>query len=90
MKKIIQIFILLTMFGFGLLFLTGCSEIDYTNEHYASSFKDTGRFVEIYNYNNGYHIYYDKETMVEYVAAGGNYFTMLVNADGTPYLYEGR
>lgn len=40
-----------------------------------------------------WHVYYHKETKVMYVVSTSSYnrgnFTVLVNADGTPMLYEG-
>lgn len=78
MKKILIVLAIIS-----LLFLVGCVNVE-------KSYGGNERFIEIYRHRDcGYRIYYDIETKVEYVAYAGQYFTVLVNADGTPYLYEG-
>lgn len=92
MKKIKNL-IIIFIITLGLFSLTGCSDtaMDYNEFQSKNTQKDLGRFVQIYQQGDqGYQIFYDKETMVEYVAYNGHYCTMLVKADGTPYLYEGR
>lgn len=37
-----------------------------------------------------WNVYYHSETKVMYVASNRGNFTVLVNADGTPMLYEGE
>lgn len=53
----------------------------------------TSMFVSVEETGN-WMIVYDKETKVMYAVSYGSYnrgtFTMLVNADGTPKLYEGE
>lgn len=47
-------------------------------------------FVEVYD-GNGYHVVYHAETKVMYAAGDvdyGDVFTVLVNPDGTPMIWE--
>lgn len=50
-------------------------------------------FVEV-EFNGVYKVVYDRETKVMYIMSDGlknaGNFTMLVNADGSPKLYEGE
>lgn len=87
MKKII---IILTAIVLTFI-LTGCP-METTNKAAASSIH---RMVVVEDYNvKGYDIVYDKKTKVMYAVSNGYYnsgnFTLLVNADGTPLLYEGE
>lgn len=84
MKKLIfGIAALLLVFG-----ISGCA----TNK--AESIVDddaSSRFVEV-EQSGIWSVVYDKDTKVMYTVSIGAYnggnFTMLVNADGTPLLYE--
>lgn len=67
----------------AVLALSGCS----------SSAGDTpSQFTVIENSGYGYYIVYHKDTKVMYAVSKGQYnkgnFTLLVNPDGTPQLYE--
>lgn len=82
MKKILVLFlILISLFSFS-----GCSknEIDY-------QLQDGSMFVVVENTEN-WKIVYNKKTKVMYAVSesSNNYgnFTLLVNADGTPMLWE--
>lgn len=84
MKKIIVLMIVVLAMA-----LTGCiesSEIEGKNAE-KSNF---GKVEENYNW----YIVYHKETKVMYAVSRGTYncgnFTLLVNADGTPMLWEGE
>ena len=85
MKRII---IILTAIFLTFL-LTGCL-METTNKAAASCIH---RMV-IVEVANDYDIVYDKKTKVKYAVSQGYYnignFTLLVNADGTPLLYEGE
>ena len=87
MKKI---FIALTAF----MLLTSCSSstTEGTVEKEVSYNCDTFGLVEN-SRSHGYCVLYDRTTKVMYVVSEGGYnlgnFTMLVNADGSPRLYEG-
>lgn len=71
------------------ILLSGCSSTDLTqsedNSQYIS-FVQVGRF-------NGTNIVYCKQTKVMYAISCGSYnngtVTLLVDADGTPMLWEG-
>lgn len=83
MKKFSIIFMLLFMF-----LLTGCGEI-------TDSQKKEDMFVVIQKSappSHPYEIVYHKDTKVMYaISDGGNsygIFTLLVNSDGSPMLYE--
>lgn len=70
-----------------VLFFVGC---DNTNNSVKAS---DDVFVTV-SENSNYTVVYDKETKVMYAMSDGSYnrgsFVMLVNADGTPKLYEGE
>ena len=70
-----------------VLFFVGC---DNTNN---SAKADDSVFITVLC-KSEYQIVYDKETKVMYAMSDGSYnrgsFVMLVNADGTPKLYEGE
>lgn len=86
MKKII---IILTAI-FLTFILTGCP-MEITNKAAASS---THRMVIVEKMPGDWNIVYDEKTKVMYAVSNGYYnngnFTLLVNADGTPLLYEGE
>lgn len=85
MKKII---IMLTTI-FLTFILTGCP-METTNKAAASSIH---RMVVV-EVAEDFDIVYDKKTKVMYTVSQGYYnrgnLTLLVNADGTPLLYEGE
>ena len=72
---------------FALLFvLSGCSKVDnVANSNVPSSFV-------IVEQTNIWRVVYHKETKVMYTVSLGGYncgsFTLLVNPDGSPMLYE--
>ena len=88
MKKII--ISLLIIIG---IVLTGWLLKDIT---ISNNYAENGRFIQIYNQssmNDGFRIYYDKETKVMYLISDiykGGGITVLVDKDGKPLLYEGE
>lgn len=66
--------------------LTGCSKVEYK----AS---DKSEFV-IVESTSTWKVVYHKKTKVMYAVSDGTYnhgtFTLLVNADGTPMIWEGE
>ena len=81
MKKAVALMIVVLA-----MVLTGCSEV----EDKAS---DKSEFV-IVEGTSSWYIVYHKETKVMYAVSQGAYnggtFTLLVNADGTPMIWEGE
>ena len=73
-----------------VVFLCGCSEIAVT-EKVNENQESTSVFVEVEQALN-WKVVYHKDTKVMYAVSDGSYnhgtFTLLVNADGTPMLYE--
>lgn len=72
---------------------TGCSS-DELSETYNEIYVETtdGIFTTIKE-GDGYDVVYENETMIMYIKSGRpGYcsFTLLVNADGTPRIYEGE
>lgn len=69
------------------LMLTGCAKIESVEEA-----KDVSRFVNL-EQTTRWAIVYDKETGVMYAVSLGSYntgtFTLLVDAEGNPLIYEG-
>lgn len=84
MKKILVLFlILISVFSLG-----GCSETNVTYQ-----IQEESMFVVIENSMDNWKIVYHKETKVMYAVSRGDVvgiFTLLVNPDGTPMLWEGE
>lgn len=82
MKKIILILC-------ACLLLTGCGEATESKDT-----EDTNMFIYIQSVksNGCYDVVYHRDTKVMYTISRGAYnqgnFTLLVNADGTPMVYE--
>ena len=83
MKKIIALMIVVVS-----LTLTGCREGNVEDKS-----GDMSEFVIVESTYN-WDIVYHKKTKVMYAVSQGKYnggnFTLLVNADGTPLIYEGE
>jgi len=83
MKRILIIFALMFM-------LTGCSTTTVEREQIPTN---VSMFKTI-EQTDIWRIVYHRETKVMYAVSLGNYncgtFTLLVNPDGTPMLYEGE
>ena len=71
----------------SMLLLSGCKRVESVNDNK----EDTSMFVEI-EQTGMWEIVYHKETKVMYVVSCGAYnagtFTLLVDADGKPMLWE--
>ena len=69
--------------------LVGCKKMEQAEENNKNN---TSMFVTIEN-NSLFRVVYNKHTKVMYAVSIGGYnggnVTLLVNADGTPMLYEG-
>lgn len=69
------------------ILLTGCVKVEKEEE------KDTSMFVEVEE-SGGWQIVYHKDSKVMYAVSRGYYstgiFTLLVDTDGTPMIYEGE
>ena len=90
MKKIFVIILLIIV----VLLTAGCNNATVMTEEEISGSKDNfSMFVKL---ESGPHwiVYYDMETLCMYVMSTGsdNYgtFTLLVNSDGTPKLWDGK
>lgn len=77
---------------FTMLFtisLTGCGE---STESQDSREENMFVYIQSTAFSQGYDVVYQKDTKVMYVVSRGTYnqgtFTMLVNPDGSPMLYE--
>jgi hypothetical protein len=81
MKKIVALMIVVLVVA-----LTGCSEVE-------EKISDKSEFV-IVEGTSSWYIVYHKKTKVMYAVSQGAYnggtFTLLVNPDGTPMLWEGE
>lgn len=84
MKRIKKIIVCLV----AVLLLCGCKDVDSVNTDNTQK----SMFVRIETAST-WSVVYHRETKVMYVVSCGRYnggnFTLLVNADGTPMLYEG-
>lgn len=74
-----------------VFFLAGCGKVSDA-EIYASERDESKMFMTVYQ-DLSYSIVVDKDTRVMYSVSNGTYnggnFTMLVNPDGTPRVWEG-
>ena len=81
-KKLIAILIV------GMLSLTACAKVESVNDNKQN---ETSMFVEVES-TSYWKVVYHKETKVMYAVSFGGYncgnFTLLVNADGSPMLWE--
>lgn len=70
------------------MMLSSCSKVET-----AKSKDDTSMFVTVET-TTFWKVVYHKDTKVMYVVSDGSYnhgtFSLLVNADGTPMIYEGE
>lgn len=86
MKKLFALIMVLVM---CLSLLAGCATESVEPE--AKEYTRTSMFVEVERSTN-WCVVYHRDTKVMYVESGGTYnrgtFTLLVNADGTPMLWE--
>lgn len=80
----ISCIICLILIGFGL---TAC-ENSTVNATDSNSNYNGNMFTRVKSGRSDFYIVYDNETKVMYAVS--NNLTMLVNADGTPKLYEGE
>lgn len=88
MKRIKKIIVCLV----AVLLLCGCSGVNTVERENKDRETSKSMFVQIESANT-WLVVYHRETKVMYVVSYGAYncgsFTLLVNADGTPMLYEG-
>lgn len=82
MKKILIFMCMIFVLGFS-----GCDKTDEATED-----KSMFVFIETNTLSKPFAVVYHKETKVMYAVSGGSYnsgqFTLLVNPDGTPMIYE--
>lgn len=74
--------------------VTGCEALTDVKAGYDTEDEDLDSMFVCVEMAETYKVVYDKETKVMYVVSDANYswghFELLVNADGTPKLYEGE
>lgn len=89
-KKFLTIVICLFMIIFGLV-ACATSTVNATD---SSNNYNGNMFTKVESGLNDFYVVYDNETKVMYAVSDGlnntSVLTMLVNADGTPRLYEGE
>ena len=89
-KKFLTIVICLFMIIFGLVACVN-STVNATD---SSNNYNGNMFTKVKSGLGDFYVVYDNETKVMYAVSDGLYnsgvLTMLVNADGTPKLYEGE
>ena len=83
MKKLLSIILVLVLCVGAF---TACATVE------SESQNDTSMFVEV-EYSGTWKVVYHRETKVMYAVSWGGYnsgtFTLLVDSDGTPMLWEG-
>ena len=89
-KKFLTIVICLFMIIFGLV-ACATSTVNATD---SSNNYNGNMFTKVKSGLGNFYVVYDNETKVMYAVSDGLYnsgvLTMLVNADGTPKIYEGE
>ena len=89
MKKLLIAFIALLILCVAL---TGCSRTIIETDNNVIETENGSMFLKVED-GDGYFVVYHKETKVMYTISTGTYnlgnFTVLVNADGSPMLWEG-
>lgn len=90
-KKVLALIFSVTVLSSALVGCSGISEIDKAYDTEANDLKSM--FVQV-EQNNIWRIVYDKETKVMYTVSNGAYnagiFTMLVDENGDPKLWDGE
>lgn len=77
------------------LALTGCdyADVETVNEQNTAEEPVKSMFVEIEK-SYSWRVVYQRDTKVMYIVSNGDYntgtFTLLVNPDGTPMIWEGK
>ena len=85
---------LLILVSLAILTFTGCScaKVETVNEQNTAEETSSSMFVEVEN-TSIWKVVYHKDTKVMYTVSYSGYnsgnFTLLVNPDGTPMVYEG-
>ena len=93
MKKIINI-IMIILCIFSIFYITGCNTME--NTYNSENDVEVSMFITIQESNgyNYYDIVYHRDTKVMYAVSDGQHnrgvFTLLVNTDGTPMVYESK
>lgn len=92
MKKNFIIFVMLIVLMFSLVGCGGTKQL--TEEDFAEASKsEYSMFIKVES-TSYYDVVYHKTTRVMYTISRGSYnqgtFTVLLNADGTPMLYENK
>jgi len=93
MKKVICIIAVIVIAILLLLLLTGCNEtkVKSVNDTEVKQ-ESTSMFIEIEKITDNWRVVYHRDTKVMYAVSSGSYnrgiFTLLVNPDGSPMLYE--
>jgi hypothetical protein len=87
MKKIIAICVLI-----ACVFLGSCAKVETQEQISNKETASTSMFISV-EATDTWRVVYHKETKVMYAVSRGYYncgtFTLLVNADGTPMIWEG-
>lgn len=91
MKKLIAIFIAIALCAC----LFGCaSEARVSKEDEVGPESNTSMFIEVERVIDNWRVVYHKDTKVMYVVSSSRYnrgtFTVMVNPDGTPVIWEGE
>ena len=82
-RLIIKLIIISLLFLFSIIY----ANMTKANNVIAAEEK---KFVGIVYRSKYFQIVYDKQTKVEYAISKDGIFTLLVDADGKPLLYEGE
>ena len=90
-KKILTIVICLFMIIFGFV---ACANSTVNATDSNNNYNGGNMFTKVKSGLDDFYVVYDNETKVMYAVSDGlnntSVLTMLVNADGTPKLYEGE
>lgn len=90
MKKIFVVVLVILV----ALFSVGCSTTTVMDQSDIDSDETTFSTFVVVEYTNLWKVVYDRDTLCMYAVSYGGHsygnFTLLVNSDGTPKLWEGK
>lgn len=91
MKRLIAVFMAIALCAC----LFGCaSEAQISKQSEVEREPSTSMFIEVEKVIDNWRVVYHKDTKVMYVISSGSYnrgtFTVMLNPDGTPMIWEGK
>ena len=93
MKTITKLILILMVIALCAC-LFGCTSVQVSKEGEVEQKPNTSMFIEVEKVIDNWQVVYHKDTKVMYVVSSGSYnrgtFTVMLNPDGTPMIWEGE